>query len=346
MTDTNVLNFIKMQREKGLDDYAILQATKNMMRNSKNNMKGGFILSNEQREFILQKLSCIDRNTPGYNKFESSVKGDGFFMDYNNFEDIINELDNMSSFSTKKPTRTCVTGGDEPETQEETTKEEKPETEEETTKEENPQTEEETTEQKEEKKEESSYTTLQEGEILYYPSQDVKGFSQSSMIFVDLPKALDLSQQRSFVIFFTKSKEYAQRFSGLWSLNKRPVFVHKLKVIKPITNIKIIDRKIIPDNLENTELAKGMCGSSIDGYINGIMISYDTKNDNTVDEYYICNPDTFFKIEESWMQFDSTEWIKISGDTEKIDVPQEKEKVESSDETGNPEESGASRCNL
>lgn len=176
----------------------------------------------------------------------------------------------------------------------------------------------------------STFVTIDKDSFLYHPSQEVSHFDQS-MLFVNVTKVLDHSSQRSFCMFFTPNEEYARRFSGLWSLNKRPVFVHKLKAKRDITNIKIIDANIVPDNMDNMELAKTLSGPTLDGTINGILIKHKSNDSNgkeqNIDEYYLCNPESMFTPIATWMQFGSTEWIKL-GDTDKIIIPEnKKEKI-------------------
>jgi uncharacterized protein YegP (UPF0339 family) len=158
------------------------------------------------------------------------------------------------------------------------------------------------------------FDILKKGSILFHPSQDIKQFGDS-VIFVNLPDVLDKNKQRSFVMFFTPNEEYARRYSGMWSLNKRPVYVHKFSVENDITGIKELDPKLIPDSLENRQLAHGMCGPTEDGFINGIKIKQpidNTDENKSVAEYYICNPEIYLKHEGTWMQFGSTEWVEIS----------------------------------
>jgi len=157
------------------------------------------------------------------------------------------------------------------------------------------------------------YETIQSGTYLYHPSQDIKRFS-NSMIFVDVRNVLDKNQQRSFSMFFTPSEEYARRYSGLWSLNKRPVYVHRLQVSRPISGIKIFDASLIPDNMDNLEFSKNICGPSEDGTINGIKVTLPNNGNQPITEYYICNPESWFIPVETWMQYGPTEWIKISND--------------------------------
>jgi hypothetical protein len=163
----------------------------------------------------------------------------------------------------------------------------------------------------------NTYATLNVGTILYFPTQDIKNFDDT-MMFAKFPNVLDQSKQRTFTMFFTENEEYARRFSGIWSLNKRNVYIHTLRVKTPITRIKIINSKKIPDNINNYDLALGMCGDSIDGAINGIKIEQNIGNAPSVAEYYICNPSAFFEKVETSMQFSGTEWIKI--DQKNIDT--------------------------
>lgn len=266
---TDILEFIKLQRSKGFDDYAVLQAAKKMTKNLLNNdvTTGGAYLdankldSSQVKKIVNETMNSFDR-------------GEG---EEANIEEQCNK---------------CVTG----ETDELLRLEEKPV---------------------------QFLVTLPRGMILYHPSQDVKQFSDA-MIFVELPKVLDKTNQRSFTMFFTPSMEYARRFSGLWSLNKRTVYIHKMVVDKPITGIQVMNSKNESDNVNNVNLAQGKCGSSEYGFINGIKVSYPIKGNKDIDEYYICNPDMFFKHVDTWAQFSPTEWVKITN-TEKISVEDEEE---------------------
>jgi hypothetical protein len=168
------------------------------------------------------------------------------------------------------------------------------------------------------------YDTLTAGTKLFHPSQDIKRFGES-LIFVNLPSVLDKNEQRSFVMFFTPNEEYARRYSGMWSLNKRPVYVHEFEVVHEINGIKVIDPNVIPDNMENTKLAHGMCGPSEDGLIHGIKIEQPLNGDEKISEYYICRPEEYLKFIGSWMQFGSTEWVEI-GKPSTIAVPDKQSK--------------------
>jgi hypothetical protein len=159
----------------------------------------------------------------------------------------------------------------------------------------------------------SSLETLESGTILYHPSIDVRQFS-SSMIFVKLQDVLDQSKQRSFTMFFTPNEEYARRYSGIWSLNKKPVYVHKLMVKNGIklTGIKKINSNDIANVTDNIELGKNICGDSVDGFVNGIKVEHPTNDGSNVAEYYICNPSQWFEHLETWMQTSPTEWVSLS----------------------------------
>src|SRR5438309_8113501 len=107
---SETLNFIKSQREKGLDDYSILQATKRMANNplvkkSKIEATGGaaFSLNGEQVKSIIEQLTAIENNirltgSSGYRPpgFEALLKAasSGIINDpkYNYFADIQNEI--------------------------------------------------------------------------------------------------------------------------------------------------------------------------------------------------------------------------------------------------------------
>jgi hypothetical protein len=141
---------------------------------------------------------------------------------------------------------------------------------------------------------------------------NIKNFDQSNMIFVDIGEALDQSKQKGYTMFFTPSKEYARRYAGLLSLNKRPVYVHKLQVKKTISGIRIISPNIIPDDVKSMKLAEGMCGETVDGYVNGMMIQQPIAGNKYVPEYYICNPSLFFIHISSEMQFSPTQYTEIN----------------------------------
>lgn len=164
-----------------------------------------------------------------------------------------------------------------------------------------------------------SYVTIVAGTVLYYPSSDVQAISGTTPIFVKLPEILDMSKQRSFTLFFTPNLEYARRFAGIQSLNKRDVYVHKLIVVEDIPTIKRIDGNLISKDIDNVDLGRGFCGPSIDGEINGIQIIYETAN-GTIEEDYICNPERFMKISSTEMQIDATSWVNISDKREQIHV--------------------------
>lgn len=155
-------------------------------------------------------------------------------------------------------------------------------------------------------KSEIIYETIQKEWVLYHPSQELKRFSDTS-IFVNIAEQC---KQKSFALFFTPNEKYAKRYSGLWSLNKRPVYVHKLVAKSDIPRIKVIKADDIPDSIENIKFAQDICGMSIDGHINGIKIEQYIDGEN-ISEYYICNPETFLKSVATSMQFSSGQWIDV-----------------------------------
>jgi len=164
----------------------------------------------------------------------------------------------------------------------------------------------------------TSNEILDQGRILYHPSTEIKKFSPS-MIFVNMQNVLDQSKQRSFTLFFTPSEEYARRYSGIWSLNKKPVYVHKLRIKNGVTlNIKKINANDIANISDNTELGKNICGDSVDGFINGMKVEHPTSDGSNVSEYYICNPSQWFEHVETWMQTSPTEWIKTSPENTQV----------------------------
>jgi hypothetical protein len=189
-----------------------------------------------------------------------------------------------------------------------------------------------------------SYVTIGRGEILFHPSADVRTISSGTMIFVKLPKILDMSKQRSFTMFFTPSREYARRFAGIQSLDKRDVYVHELRAVVPIPNIKRVDSNLVSESIDNINLGKGFCGPSIDGDINGIQLVYRTANEGTVEEFYICNPERFFEIVSTEMQIDATNWVDISESSRKqmhVESVQKSANVTEFDEELPAETSGA-----
>lgn len=148
-----------------------------------------------------------------------------------------------------------------------------------------------------------SLLTLNPGVLLYYPSGNANAgkFNDSMILAIN---ESDQSKQLPFTMFFTPNMEYAKRFSGLWSLNERPVYIHvySVKKDKPITRIKEIKPQMVSNSLEEQ-----ICKNNI----NGIRIKYMSDNEN-IEEYYICNPILFFDYIETWKQSDSKEWIKIT----------------------------------
>lgn len=138
---------------------------------------------------------------------------------------------------------------------------------------------------------ETEIISLKKDTILYHPSHSVKKFNDSIVS----------NNEYSFSLFFTPNEEYAKRYSGLWSLNKRPVFVHKLRVKDDISGIKVLNTNNISD-LDNLDLATKLCESK--NTINGIKIQSEQ-----IDEYYLCNPETLLEIVETWMQIGTDEWV-------------------------------------
>lgn len=324
---SDLLNYIKMQRNKGLDDYTVLQSTKNFYTNyGKNNMIGGeYYLTSLEKQEVLQSLASIDKNLPGYVSLNIAAESDtGLIQYYDSFDEIKTYLAEMKRRTTEeKINKTAATeihaelsALDRPEFQPDIQPEFQQGSQPGIEANSRPTAEKTTVIV-------DTYATLNPGDYLYYPTQNIKQFDDT-MIFVDIPKVLNQTKQRSFTMFFTTNEEYARRYSGIWSLNKRPVYVHKLVVKKgmPITHIKVINSKKISDNIGNDELAHGMCGDSIDGYINGIKVENTLGENASVEEYYICNPSLFLDHVETWMQFSATEWIKISKENIKtIQVP-------------------------
>ena len=293
---SDLLNYIKMQKNKGLDDYTVLQSAKkfsqeitNMGTHDIRNISkgvmlrgGGYQLKQDEKAIILKALSSINSDVNGYQDLQAAASNsdeNANIESYANFDEINKRLTAMKTENiSKNPNK------NKPNIQNDT------------------------------------YATLQPGSILYYPTQDIKQFDET-MMFVDIPNVLDQSKQRSFTMFFTPNEEYAKRYSGIWSLNKRQVYVHKLKVKVVIDRIKIVNSKKIGDTVSNDVLAQGMCGDGIDGYINGIKIEHNLgSGDGSVVEYYICNPSRFFEHEETSMQFSATEWVTIT-DKKSIRVP-------------------------
>ncbi|VBB18090.1 hypothetical protein YASMINEVIRUS_553 [Yasminevirus sp. GU-2018] len=322
---SDLLDYIKMQKNRGMDDYQTLKSAKRYAQNGgvkKLKMTGGDLtLTPEQAQQIITTLETVkDKDQPDYQTLLAAASGESLLLpNYNDFEsEVVPKLQQLVQGSGKvKQTVEKEQSLEDPLA--------------ETTVLEDPVLLEEGGQQQEivppggQKPEVQvqTYEVLKPQTILFHPSQDVKRFSDS-MIFVDLKKVLDRNTQRSFSMFFTPNEEYARRYSGLWSLNKRPVFVHKLQVKegRPITGIKVIDAAVIPDSMDNLDLAKGMCGPTEDGTINGIKVEQKLDNSASVEEYYICNPEIWFDLVETWMQFGSTEWVKITKEnTKTIQVP-------------------------
>jgi hypothetical protein len=339
---SELLNYIKTQKNKGMDDYMILQSTKRFShRNAyggantkkdktQKHMVGGYQLTKEEKEQVRLSLDTIDANADGYSELSLATmdSGDGTLEEYENFDAVLAKLDNMRKESSA--------------TQQQESKDEQNqalgiETDNLIENQEivpiNIPEEDKTTVQVD------AYSTLKPGDILFYPTQDIKQFDDT-MMFADITQVLDQSKKRSFTMFFTPNEEYARRYSGIWSLNKRPVYVHKLVVKqgKPIDRIMILNSKKIADSVNNNDLAHGMCGDSVHGYINGIKIEQTLGNNPSVEEYYICNPSLFFDHVETWMQFTATEWVKISGEnTKNIKVPPNDDSILADEDALEPE---------
>lgn len=312
---TDLLDHIKTQKNSGIDDYNTLKSAQQYLRTKHNNglkMKGGtHKLTDEEKENVLNVLRAVsNKEQEDYVILNEAASGSGLLNGidangnpkYKDYQDVRNKLAELikGPEEEKNGDDSIAWEGDN-----------------------NNGTMNMPVVEDDDKKLVITHEVMEKGDDFYHPSQDVKRFSKS-LVFVDLRKVLDKSTQRSFSMFFTKNKEYAMRYSGLWSLNKRPVYVHKLRVKRSIPGIKVIDAKVIPDNMDNLELAKNMCGPTEDGTINGIKITQETDNNESVSEYYLCNPEIWFNWIETWMQFGSTEWVKIAGDdtnVQKINVP-------------------------
>jgi len=326
---SELLNYIKMQKNKGLDDYTILQSTKSFShRNAyggantkkyktQKQMVGGYTLTEEQKKQVHLSLDTFVSNDNEYSKFlmASMPSGNGNIDGYNDFNAVMEKLKSMAEKSSATQ-------------QQESKDKENQNIAIETGKLGNAIEEQKINPINISEKDKTAinvdaYSTLNSGDILFYPTQDIKQFDDT-MMFADITQVLDQSEKRSFTMFFTPNEEYARRYSGIWSLNKRPVYVHKLVVKKgkTIDRILILNSKKIADSINNNDLAHGMCGDSVHGYINGIKIEQTLGEKASVEEYYICNPSLFFEHVETWMQFTATEWVKISGEnTKTINVP-------------------------
>lgn len=339
---SDLLEFIRLQSTKGYDDYFVLQSTVSHVQNnidhiipkqsapkvkvqprSSINMRGGSIqLTEEEARQVVDSLKNIDKNVDRYNELMTAATStDRLFDSYDTFEEIVSVLDFMKNQSQEQSNDLQSFGNDlnietlnladiqdqdiasigEEDSGDTINKRPSQET---------------------SMVQVKTYDVLSEGQILYHPSTEIKRFGDAT-IFVKVNNVLDKTKQRSFVMFFTPNEEYARRFSGMWSLNKRPVYVHKFRVKREITGVKIIDANMIPDDMENTALAQGMCGPSEDGVIHGIKVSQPLQEDGKVDEFYICNPEEYMEHLETWMQFGSTEWVKITREnTKTIKVPE------------------------
>lgn len=350
---TDLLSFIKGKTSKKYDDYDVLQSTIRYANRPISNTRTKIITATSSKKFnnmkgggFALKVGSLNKILLNFRTFAPAVKDKDSNIDYANILEIYNNLvgksddydynimsyDNEAEFilavktladesskvkqeiieeeTSDNPTVTTVPSLTALEVAENATPTEESSTE------------------KPKNVQPKPYETLEVGRPLYHPSQDIKRFGEN-VIFVNLPDVLDKNKQRSFVMFFTENEEYARRYSGMWSLNKRPVYVHKFNVIKDIPGIKVIDPNMIPDSLENKQLAQGMCGPSEDGIIHGIKIGQPTSdinggNGEPVTEYYICNPEEYLEHKETWMQFDSTQWVKIT-DKSSIVVPQTQE---------------------
>ena len=178
------------------------------------------------------------------------------------------------------------------------------------------------------------YTKIDAGTIMYHPTSEIRTMSNDNMLFVRIDNVLDLSEQRSFTMFFTENKEYARRFAGIRSLNNRDVYVHTLEATEPITGLRIIDSRNLDREDDVTEIATGFCGPSTNNVINGVVVRHPVK-DGFINEYFICNPERFFRYVSSEMQFDSTTWVDVSPSMKsETDINSRKQRIDVQDFPG------------
>lgn len=178
------------------------------------------------------------------------------------------------------------------------------------------------------------YTKIDAGTIMYHPTSEIRTMSNDNMLFVRIDNVLDLSEQRSFTMFFTENKEYARRFAGIRSLNNRDVYVHTLEATEPITGLRIIDSRNLHKDDDVMKIATGFCGPSTNNVINGVVVRHPVK-DGFINEYFICNPERFFRYVSSEMQFDSTTWVDVSPSMKsETDINSRKQRIDVQDFPG------------
>ena len=287
----NYRKSISYYKSKGYDDFKTL----NLLKTNKNGKfilkggDGGYSPTEKEVELIQKYINIIPEGTSGLDDLKNIISQSPIvFPDKSSFAEVENRLIQLA--------RQKITPDEDMEIADDQAM-----------------TDQAMTDQTMGNQTQSSLETLESGTILYHPSIDVRQFS-SSMIFVKMQDVLDQSKQRSFTMFFTPNEEYAKRYSGIWSLNKKPVYVHKLMVKNGIklTGIKKINSNDIANVTDNIELGKNICGDSVDGFINGIKVEHPTNDGSNVAEYYICNPSQWFEHLETWMQTSPTEWVSLS----------------------------------
>ena len=303
---SDLLNYIKSQKNKGLDDYTILQSTVNMSKNNnirnhkkilykKKSMIGGkFTLTADDKAKINAALAEIDESNEAYGIFKAAVD-DTEAHELEGYDNIDNVLEKIKSLPKKTP---AVVNTDLPEDK---TADATDDATDDASADATANTSAGTMADADNMNQNNNiYVTLNPGDVLYFPTETIKDFDEN-MMFVDVTEVLDQSVQRSFTMFFTDDKAYAKRFAGIWSLNKRLVYLHKLVVKegRPITRIKRFSSKIISDKVKNITLGHNLCGLGIDGTIHGIKIEA-SFNKKTVAEYYICNPSEYFTRETTF----------------------------------------------
>lgn len=290
---SELLNYIKLLRHNGVPDYKIVQMATHKLRGG-----GGISLTKEQIKTVKSRLENIDSSVEGRNELYDDISENTESITlpekYESYDKVSEQIDIMeqkNSKSTQKISSDQLSGLIE-----------------------------QTETEKNKHMIKTPYEELKPGTIMYHPSEEVKSFSDAMIFTGDIKKVLN-REKRQFCMFFTTNEEYAKRYSGLWSLNKRQVYVHKLKV-KPgrsLSGIKVFNANSVPDSITNDELASINYGSSENGMINGIKIEQQLDK-RTLDEYYICHPEQWFDFVETWMQLDSTRWVKFET-IRSIDVP-------------------------
>src|SRR5579872_2144822 len=124
---SDLLNYIRSQKNKGIDDYNILKSARKFMRDDKRSMPsysksasfrynkshsahyseirgGGYTLDDEQRNDVIDSLNTIDnKDQEGYQEILEAAQNNGPLPDnYQSYDDVVTALNRMVENSGKE----------------------------------------------------------------------------------------------------------------------------------------------------------------------------------------------------------------------------------------------------